>query len=148
VAALATVLVVDPDSEIRASMRLLLEQPGYQVLEAAGGDEALAIVREHRDSLVVVFDLGIPRLDEDRTLTTADRALLERHVYIAMTTTAELLATDTRKALQDRDIPLLEKPFNTDALLRAVEVAELRLMTRIASIAPDRALAESEPLGW
>lgn len=57
-----TILVVEDDLDIREVMRMVLEASGYEVLEAGDGAEALASVRAHRPS-VILLDLMMPGMD-------------------------------------------------------------------------------------
>jgi len=59
---LKTVLVVDEDSEMRFTLRLLLERGGYQVVEAADGVAAVHALNASLPDLVLT-DLKMPRLD-------------------------------------------------------------------------------------
>ncbi|MGB6965822.1 MAG: hybrid sensor histidine kinase/response regulator, partial [Xanthobacteraceae bacterium] len=45
------VLLVDDDASVRVSVRAMLEELGHQVVEAAGGNDALVSVRNDRESL-------------------------------------------------------------------------------------------------
>lgn len=54
------VLVVDDRLELRAVHGAYLQKHGYEVLMAADGDTALALVREHHPA-VVVLDHSLPR---------------------------------------------------------------------------------------
>lgn len=58
----ASVLLVDDDDGIRASLRLALEDNGYQVREAPDAETALDRVREQFPD-VVVLDLMLPGMD-------------------------------------------------------------------------------------
>ncbi len=54
----ATVLVIDDEAFIVASVRGALEHAGYEVLTASGSDEAWALFQEHQDAIdAVVADL-------------------------------------------------------------------------------------------
>jgi CheY-like chemotaxis protein len=46
----ASVLIVDDEASIRASLRMTLEFEGYRVEEAGSGAEALRIVRDRRST--------------------------------------------------------------------------------------------------
>jgi DNA-binding response OmpR family regulator len=59
--AVARVLVVDDDPDIRTLVRLRLEASGHETFTAADGEEGLAAVREHRPDLVLA-DWTMPRL--------------------------------------------------------------------------------------
>jgi CheY-like chemotaxis protein len=54
-----TVLVVDDDEDIRAGIALALRSEGAEILQAADGNEALALWRDHEPP-VVVLDMMLP----------------------------------------------------------------------------------------
>ena len=58
----ARVLVVDDEPAIRRYLRAVLGAYGYDVHEAASGQEALREVTSHRPDLVIL-DLGLPDMD-------------------------------------------------------------------------------------
>jgi CheY-like chemotaxis protein len=53
------ILVVDDDTDFRTGLRFALEMKGYQVEEAANGQEALARLTE-KPPLLVLLDLQMP----------------------------------------------------------------------------------------
>jgi DNA-binding response OmpR family regulator len=57
-----SVLIVDDDDGIRASLRVALEDRGYRVSEAQDGETALARLRDTSPDLVVL-DLMLPGMD-------------------------------------------------------------------------------------
>jgi two-component system cell cycle sensor histidine kinase/response regulator CckA len=57
-----TVLLVEDDERVRASIEQVLAQCGYQLLVAANGREALALAREHRGPIhLLLADMVMPR---------------------------------------------------------------------------------------
>jgi CheY-like chemotaxis protein len=56
------VLVVDDDQDIRDSLRMLLEDEGYEVQTAADGAEAVATMRAEAPCFVIL-DLMMPVMD-------------------------------------------------------------------------------------
>jgi CheY-like chemotaxis protein len=54
-----TILIVEDDDLLRGAFKLLLEDAGYQVLEAGTAADALRLVSEKLPALVVL-DLGLP----------------------------------------------------------------------------------------
>jgi len=55
-------LIVDDERSIRLSLRTVLENSGYTIVEAARGEEALALVRTaHFDA--VLLDIGMPGVE-------------------------------------------------------------------------------------
>src|ERR1700722_4922937 len=62
-APLATILVVEDEAGIRALVRKILRRQGYQVLEAANGEDALALCREHgRRVELLITDVLMPQM--------------------------------------------------------------------------------------
>ncbi|TFG88340.1 MAG: response regulator [Gemmatimonadales bacterium] len=56
------VLIADDEQDVRIFVRAVLENAGYQVLEAADGEEALAQAREDQPDLVIL-DVEMPKMD-------------------------------------------------------------------------------------
>ena len=57
-----TILVVDDEPDIRFLLRMALERAGFEVEEAAGGEEALTACEASPPSLVLL-DVNMPRLN-------------------------------------------------------------------------------------
>ena len=56
-----TILLVDDDDMIRPMIREMLEGDGYQVLDAAGGPEALKVEAAHADGIdLLLSDVVMP----------------------------------------------------------------------------------------
>ena len=76
-------LLVDDVEDIRALLRVLMQQDGRfdVVAEASDGEEAIALAREHRPDLVVL-DLAMPVMDGLTALPELRRALPDVRVVI------------------------------------------------------------------
>jgi len=66
----AKILIIDDDSDYRASTQALLESEGYEVVEASSGRAGLAAVREHRPDLIVL-DVMMESLQEGYSVNQA-----------------------------------------------------------------------------
>jgi len=113
---MSTVLVVDDESEIRTSLRGVLNDEGLRVLEAEGGREALEIVRRERPELVLL-DVWMPDIDGIELLR---QLRSEPHrpqvVMISGHGNVETAVQATKLGAFD----FIEKPFSIDALLQVV----------------------------
>jgi two-component system cell cycle sensor histidine kinase/response regulator CckA len=59
-----TVLVVDDESSVRRLVTTMVERLGFEALQAADGQEAVEVFREHADRITcVLLDLTMPRMD-------------------------------------------------------------------------------------
>jgi two-component system cell cycle sensor histidine kinase/response regulator CckA len=62
-APLATILVVEDEAGIRALVRKILRRQGYEVLEAANGQDALALCRDHGQRVeLLITDVLMPQM--------------------------------------------------------------------------------------
>jgi CheY-like chemotaxis protein len=79
----ARVLTVEDDPIVRADLRLILEDAGFDVCpDARDGIEAVELARAHRPDLILI-DLGLPRIDG---VEATRRILSERDVPIVALT--------------------------------------------------------------
>jgi CheY-like chemotaxis protein len=59
-----TILIAEDDDDVRRLDRELLEECGYEVLEAANGSEALAVYLDNREKIdLVIFDVIMPKMN-------------------------------------------------------------------------------------
>jgi CheY-like chemotaxis protein len=112
------VLLAEDEDLVRNVVVRMLERAGHQVLAAANGQEAVALLREHRTAVrVAVLDVVMPELSGPETY----QQLLELRPDLPALFISGY-ADDTRAAMR---IPegrkLLEKPLSAEALLREVE---------------------------
>lgn len=57
------ILVVDDESRLRKLVRTFLEKNGYQVLEAADGEEAMDLFYEEKDIDLILLDVMMSKMD-------------------------------------------------------------------------------------
>jgi CheY-like chemotaxis protein len=123
------VLLVDDDQAIRETLRFVLEDAGYQVLEASDGLAALQALRDAPSGMVVLLDLMMPKLDGAGVLgaVAGDRRLAKRHAFILTTASHQTLSLAFVNLLTNLAVPIVHKPFELDDLLAIVERAAQRL---------------------
>lgn len=128
------ILVADDDTPTRDTIRFVLEDAGYQVLEARDGREALTALNHTSRPLVALIDLLMPCMDGVALLRTVvtDAQLASRHRYIGMTAAVGPVTPLAESLLTQLHSSLLLKPFDMDTLLTAVERARASLSVRTA----------------
>jgi len=119
--AAGTILLVDDEDVVRRSMRRLLKQAGYKVVEAADGREAVTWYQDadpHPD--LVILDVEMPELDGVGALLELQQ--IDPRVRVAFLTGD---TTDARaEALKDLgDVDVLTKPLAAGELLLRVSRA-------------------------
>ena len=110
------VLVVDDDAEVRRYVVDLLSDAGYVVAAAASGREALELVEKGAQPDILLIDFAMPELNGFETAERI-RRLRPRAPALIMTGYADL---DALPAGLDRG-RLMQKPFESDALLRRLD---------------------------
>ena len=110
--------MVEDETMVRTMVRRTLVRLGYQVLEAAGGPEALELVRSHTGAIdLLVSDVIMPKMN-GRELYQALRQLLPslKVLYISGYD-ANIVS---RHGILEHGIHFLQKPFSTAALAHKV----------------------------
>lgn len=115
------ILVTDDDRAVRDSLRRSLVFNGYEVVTAADGVEALALVDQH-DPDAVVLDVMMPRLDG---LETCRRLRAQGLDLPVLMLTARTEVSDRVAGLDAGADDYLAKPFALEELL-----ARLRALLR------------------
>ncbi|MGB6942710.1 MAG: response regulator [Bryobacteraceae bacterium] len=118
-APLATILVVEDEAGIRALVRKILRRQGYEVLEAANGQDALALCREHGQRVeLLITDVLMPHM--------GGRELVERLQTQGRDMKVLYVSGYTDDAtVYSGDLPagtaFLQKPFTLGSLLDKVK---------------------------
>ncbi|HJW67964.1 MAG TPA: UDP-3-O-acyl-N-acetylglucosamine deacetylase [Candidatus Binatia bacterium] len=132
-----TILVVDDEAQIRNTLRGVLSDEGFDVLEAENGRAALDVLAKQEPRLAIV-DIWMPEVDGielvQRMRTKAPGVPI---IVISGHGTIETAV----RVIRDGAFDFLEKPFQLDALLRVVgraldERMPDRYVQQIADAAP------------
>jgi DNA-binding response OmpR family regulator len=111
---LRKLLVIDDDTKLLASYRDLLSPYGFEVLTAPDGTDAVAIVEQNPDILLVILDLAMPRMDGREWLRWFRRSRKESPVIVISAYKLDPSEDDLKPAV------VLEKPFDVGELLDLV----------------------------
>jgi DNA-binding response OmpR family regulator len=127
-------LIVDDEPHIRRMMRLTLEATGYQVEEAADGENGLARFGDGKDWAAVLLDQKMPGLDGLETLRQIKARAPEACVIMVTAFASIELAVD---AMRLGATDFLRKPMTPEMLRGAVAAAlASRPRTPVKSVAP------------
>jgi CheY-like chemotaxis protein len=118
-----TVLIADDEPSVRLLVQATIEADGYRVLEASDGDEAWALIQEHRPSLVLL-DVRMPGRTGLEILGSikADADLTDTKVILL---TASAQQSDINAGLIAGADFYLTKPFSPRELLSKMDEALL-----------------------
>src|SRR5690242_16930437 len=124
-AAKERILVVDDEQNARVALRTILTEEGYDIAEAADGEEALALLPGFAPAAVLA-DVRMPRMDGITLLKRAREAGSDA-VFVMMTAFASVEAAV--EAMRAGAENYLVKPLDVNAVLVVLEKAleKLRL---------------------
>ena len=112
------VLVVDDEDALRRAVAASLQSLGYEVLEAADGIEALAIIARQPGTIgLMLLDLVMPRMDGRATFTAARELDPTLPVILATGTPEDPSALELAGA---GVVEVLVKPYALPALSRLI----------------------------
>ena len=114
------IMVVDDEQTILSLLKQTLEPEGYEVVVAADGRSALALLEERKPDLVLL-DIMMPGLDGFQTL---ERIRQRSNIPVIMLT-AKCEVTTVRDTLGLGADDYVRKPFHTRELLARIR-AKLR----------------------
>src|SRR5258707_13699449 len=139
-----TVLIIDDDPEYRQIISQILQENGWQVLEASEGDQGIEIGKEYRPA-VVLCDLLMPRCNGYHVCRVLRNEPALRHLKIVIASGRDF-DTDRVAAAAEGADEYLTKPINPRQLVV--------LMSRILSKADNhekprsRASLNAPSPGW
>lgn len=120
---MSKILIVDDDPDFVTISRIVLEAEGYQVLEAANGQEALEVMRQDRPDLVlldVMMSTTLEGVDVSREMKTDPELQDVPIVMVSSIATTEHAA----EFPDDERIPIdgwISKPIQPSVLLRTIK---------------------------
>ena len=124
------VLVVDDDSRMRKLVKDFLSVKGFQVIEAADGEEAVDIFFNQKDISLILLDVMMPRMDGWEVLKTIRQ--YSQVPIIMLTARAE-----ERDELQGFELGVdeyISKPFSPKILTARVEAILRRSKVAVSEV--------------
>lgn len=122
---MAKILIIDDDSDIMESMKLVLETKGYSVISALTGEEGLNKLKEQKPDLIIL-DVVMPDMDGFEVSRIIRKDENNKNISILMLTAVkEKTGLDFKKEAGDKDwLPVddyCEKPLDHDILISKVK---------------------------
>ena len=109
-----TVMVVEDQEEVRRLIVAVLEAEGFKVLEAAGGDAALALSRRYSETIhLLITDMIMPGMSGKQIADQLGPLRPGMKVLYISGYSGDIL---TRRGVSEPDFPYLVKPFTPQTL--------------------------------
>lgn len=113
-----TVLVVEDDEQVRATMRTILRRHGYDVLEASNAGEAFLLSEQHAGAIhLLVADVVLPRVSGSEL---ARRLVALRPGLKVLYVSGYPEGSLGQRGLMDPHVAVLAKPITPETLVRRV----------------------------
>ena len=125
------VLIAEDEAIIRMDLREILEEEGYEVVEASDGEEAVRLAREMRPELAIL-DIKMPR----KNGLEAAQEISEERIAPVLILTAYSQRDLVEQAAESGAMGYLVKPFQKHDLLPAIEIAKGRYL-QLAALADE-----------
>jgi len=129
------ILIVDDEAPIRALMRATLTMAGHEVVEAAGGEEALKKIKKE-DFELIVLDIMMPVTDGYEVLERIKAIPSKAHIPVVVVTAKSYESEGIMREMTAGAIDHLSKPFDPEdleiAVSRALTSSEDQLETKRA----------------
>jgi len=114
----STILIVDDEIHLVKILRFTLEHEGYNVISAFDGMEAIEKIESERPDLVIL-DLMLPGIDGYKVCNRIKKNEELKDIPIIILSARDFENENIEeKILADM---LMQKPFNTEKLLKAID---------------------------
>ncbi len=115
---MASILAVDDSASMRQMVTFALQKAGHEVVEAADGEQALALAKTRKVNLVIT-DVNMPKMD-GITLIRELRTLPDYRFTPILMLTTESAPEKKQQGKAAGATGWLVKPFNPDQLIATI----------------------------
>ena len=113
------VMVVEDNEKNRKLMRVVLNAKGYNIIEAATGEEALNLLKNQKPD-IILMDIQLPGIDGLTLIKQIKASVITKDIPI-IAVTAYAMKGDEQKILDTGCNAYVSKPINTQELPLIVE---------------------------
>lgn len=118
------ILVIDDDPAVRGAFKLILEEDGYVVSEAEGGEKGIEMVKCERPDLIFL-DLRMPGIDGVETLRRLKALDESLNVYIVTAFAAEYMEKLKNAHAEGLQFELASKPLSATQIRNIAQVVHV-----------------------
>jgi len=113
-----TILLVEDNAAVRESIKIILKDAGYNVIEAVDGEDALAEFNRHSDEIMLLLsDVIMPKMNGKEVYDAIRGIRPDLKALFISGYTADII---TSKGLLNEELHLMYKPPDPDALKRKI----------------------------
>jgi two-component system cell cycle sensor histidine kinase/response regulator CckA len=113
-----TILVVEDEEMLLDSLKVLLEEKGYQVLTARDGEEAVDMYTRHQNDIAfVLVDMGLPKMGGWEAFQEMQRVNPNVKVIFG---SGQIDPTFRARMIQAGAVDFIQKPYIPDEVLKRI----------------------------
>ena len=112
-------MVVEDNEKNRKLVRVVLKAKGYNIIEAATGEEALNLLKNQKPD-IILMDIQLPGIDGLTLIKQIKASVITKDIPI-IAVTAYAMKGDEQKILDTGCDAYVSKPINTQELPLIVE---------------------------
>ena len=120
------ILVVDDEKKIRELLDLRLSAEGFQVIQAADGEEGVAQARKHSPDLILM-DVMMPKMDGAEAVNELRQDQTTKDIPVIFLTSMITKEEETSQAfgieIDTKKHKFIAKPFETPSLIAEIHKA-------------------------
>ncbi len=115
-----TILLVEDDPDIRKLAKNVLEEYGYEVIEAENGDQAIQICKKSSPTTIhlLLTDVIMPKMSGNEVRQKLIQLYPEMKVLFMTGYTDDFIS---KQGILEQGVQLLQKPFTPESLLTKVQ---------------------------
>ena len=114
------ILVVDDEADIRASIRTLLENEGYQVSTAIDGKGCLTMLKKNKFDLVLI-DFFMPGMSGRELAEKIKEDIKLKNLKVIFLTGASFSSAGIKELDKINVLDYIKKPFINEELIKRVK---------------------------
>jgi HAMP domain-containing protein/signal transduction histidine kinase/CheY-like chemotaxis protein len=115
------VLIVDDDVRNLFALTTALEKYKINILNAESGQEAIALLKKHKDMDIILMDIMMPEMDGYETMKQIRKDKTNEDMVI-IAVTAKAMKGDRQKCIESGASDYITKPVNVEQLVTLMRV--------------------------
>ena len=113
-----TILIAEDEPQVRGSMRLILQEHGYKIIEAENGEDAVRIFQKNRDAVtLILLDVIMPVKNGREAYAEMNGIKPGVRTIFMSGYTDDIIS---KKGILEEGFQLISKPINPDTLMRKI----------------------------
>ena len=125
------IIVIDDTPSVRKTVRRVLEQAGYDILEAENGLLGIELIKENFDCALIIVDLNMPIMGGFEMLETLEKEEIGLEIPKVIFTTESIMDKENAQKIKEHGKDLGVKTWFTKPLTAKREAILISTINRL-----------------